>query len=119
MKTVNFVMLPLMAAIAISFWVFGSEPAGAVDATVDQTVATTPAEHRTMADLYEKEALDLDQKSEKHKRMSQLHGRLANHPKNGSAHRSMARHCKNLAETFARAAREAHEMAKLHRGLAD
>lgn len=121
----NRIMRDALAAIAIQFAVaaplviFGA-PASAADpaSNIEEAIktATTKADHGNIAAYYEREAADLQQKLEQHKRMQQAY-KHAGHGKHGGV--PMDYHCSKLISNYEAAIAEQFELARGHRAMAD
>lgn len=76
----------------------------------------TAAESTMEAAKYDQEALDLEAKAAYHAKMASLYRTLASGgSKQQESYRSIAIHCKGLAEHYGKAAAEARAMAQAHR----
>lgn len=77
--------------------------------------AKTRADHEALAATYQQEAMELQQKADKHKEMAVAYSKIGFlEEKHG-----LVTHCNQLAKKYAEAAKEASEMAALERSLAD
>jgi hypothetical protein len=77
--------------------------------------ATTPEQHRAIADAYAKEAEDLRAKALAHRHMDSSY----NEPGYLSQKLGFPRHCRALTQAYESAAKEADGLAKAHRAMAD
>lgn len=77
--------------------------------------ATTPEQHRAIADAYAKEAEDLRAKALAHRHMDSSY----NEPGYLSSKLGFPRHCRALTQTYETAAKEADGLAKAHQAMAD
>jgi hypothetical protein len=77
--------------------------------------ATTPEQHRAIADAYAKEAEDLRAKALAHRHMDSSY----NEPGYLSSKLGFPRHCRALTQTYETAAKEADGLAQAHRTMAD
>ena len=76
----------------------------------------TAAESTMDAAKYDQEALDLEAKAVHHAQMASYYRTLASGgSKQQESYRSIALHCKGLAEHYSKAAAEARAMAQAHR----
>ncbi len=77
--------------------------------------ATTPEQHRAIADAYAKEVEDLQAKALAHRHMDSSY----NEPGYLSSKLGFPRHCRALTQAYEAAAKEADGLAKAHRAMAD
>ncbi len=77
--------------------------------------ATTPEQHRAIADAYAKEAEDLRAKALAHRHMDSSY----NEPGYLSSKLGFPRHCRALTQAYETAAKEADGLAQAHRAMAD
>ena len=111
------VAIGAVAALATSAMVFNSF-ASAAPAT-EVAIPTTAAEHAAEATRYDQEALELDQKAQRHAKMARgYQARYSGGSKQGTMLLSLVEHCKRLAKIYAEAAVEARATAKSHRDMA-
>ncbi len=98
--------------------------AGHVEVTMSEQLAkaSTPADHKAMAQRFDEEASQLDKQAAEHE---QLATQYKQHP-NPNALKSagvnttvMAEHCDRIAKSLKASASEAREMASLHRNVAN
>ena len=87
--------------------------------TIDQQAATarTRADHEAVAKRFEDEAADLDKQAGKHERLAkQYHSGVGVGPKTNAL--SLANHCDTFVKDLRAAAKDAREMAQMHRDIA-
>lgn len=77
--------------------------------------ATTPEQHRAIADAYAKEAEELGAKALAHRHMDSYY----NEPGYRSSKLGFPRHCRALTQAYEAAAKEADGLAKAHQAMAD
>ena len=77
--------------------------------------ASTPAQHRAIADAYAKEAENLRANALAHRHMDSSY----NEPGYLSSKLGFPRHCRTLTQTYEAAAKEADTLAKAHQAMAD
>jgi len=111
------VLVLVIAAFCISIWSMPIVQAypQAPDTTTSTSASTTPAEHQATAERYAEEAAQLRAKSEQHARTAKMH---ATHRGPRDVAQKLQHHCERLAADYATAAKEAEELASLHRELA-
>ena len=108
------VMVTAMAAVLV----FGAVP---VQAAEDEPTpaaiqgAKTRSEHTAIADAYEKEAVEMRQKATDHKAMIASYEKAPGYLK---AKSGLVQHCRSLISSYEKAAKDADQMAKMHRDLA-
>jgi hypothetical protein len=79
--------------------------------------AKTPADHEAIAKIYDQQAAQDEANANAHNRTASLY-RGIDPTAGGRSSGQMAVHCKNIAESYTRAAREHKDLAALHRKLA-
>ncbi len=121
----NKIMRDALAATAIQFAAVvplvtvgasasAADPAFNIEEAI--TSASTKADHENIAAYYEREAADLQQKLERHKRMQQAYKHSGHGKRRGS---SMEYHCSKLISNYEAAIAEQLELAQGHRAMAD
>lgn len=105
------------AALVLAAGAFGA--AGADTASHDRLMqmiqsAKTPADHEAIAAIYEEQARADRAAAENHQSMARMY-RGIDPTGGGRGSGQMAAHCKNIAESYARAAEEHSALAELHR----
>lgn len=76
--------------------------------------ASTPADHQRIADFFTQKAANYETEAAWHEKMALSY---ANRPKGDLP--SMMAHCRSLRDQFANAAKEARQIADVHRQLAN
>ena len=118
---------------AVSRWIVASAAAlvlatSALSAAAADTVshdrlmhmiqsAKTPADHEKIAAIYEQQARADQAAAENHRRMERLYKGI-DPTAGGRGSGQMAIHCKNIADSYERAAHENNSLAELHRKAA-
>jgi hypothetical protein len=111
------IVVPLVAGVC-----FATSSILVVQAHADSQATTTAAsapmtaaEHAAEAERYAQEATELRAKSEQHAKTAKMHATRRG-PRDIS--QKLQHHCERLAADYAAAAKEAEELASLHRDLA-
>ncbi len=110
---------PALAGLVLATAIVFSMPVLAAPQTAGSTgeasAQMTRAEHEAAAARYEQEAVQLRAKSAQHADTARQHAARTG-PRGLS--QQLQRHCERLAANYAEAAKEAEDIAKLHRELA-
>jgi hypothetical protein len=88
------------------------------DVTVLHLVETaqTAADHEAVAKRFEAEAAEFDKQAQEHERLAKRYRKGVGAGPEGNAD-SLARHCDNLVQNLKASAKDAREMAQLHRDI--
>lgn len=78
--------------------------------------AQTPADHETIAKRFDEEASTFDTQAARHEKLAQQYKHGQGVPPKGNG-ASLSRHCDNIAKNLKASAKDAREMARLHRDL--
>lgn len=81
------------------------------------TEAKTTADHEAVAKRLDAEAAEYDKKAAEHERMAVHYRKAPSNPKLNNNASALATHCDHLAVSMKESARDAREMAQLHRDL--
>jgi hypothetical protein len=103
----------VIALLSPGFTTAQSLPPGLTAEAVQS--ATTPEQHRAIADAYAKEAENLRANALAHRHMDSRY----NEPGYLSSKLGFPRHCRALTQTYEAAAKEADTLAKAHQAMAD
>jgi hypothetical protein len=112
----------LLSATALTLAAAVLPAAGADAISHDQLMhmiqtAKTPADHEKIAAVYEQQARADQAAAENHRSMERLYKGI-DPTQGGRGSGQMAVHCKNLADSYTRAAQENKSLAELHRKAA-
>ena len=79
--------------------------------------ATTRSDHEAVAKRLESQAAAYEKEAEEHQRLAAQYRKAARSPKANANAEALARHCENMTTRMKESAREAREMAQLHRDV--
>lgn len=96
------------AAVAADQMTQGAEPA----------IAQTPGEHLVEAARYDAEAENLESQAARHRLLANRNAAMRGGGKGLGAFSSMVQHCRRMAASYERAAKDARTLAKAHREMA-
>ncbi len=112
--------LAIAAASAVAFAAsaFTLMPFASAETPTEMHMPATAAEHAAEADKYDREALELEAKSERYAKLArQYRARISGGSKQAGTLTIFATRYERLAQHYRQAARRAREMAQAHREM--
>ena len=105
----------LLSAAPFMTATFAAEP---MSQGAEPAIAQMPSEHLAEAARYEAEAQNLETQATRHRLLANRYAASKGGGKAVSAFPVMAQHCRRLAGSYERTARDARDLAKAHRDMA-